>query len=585
MIQRYYENELRYLHEAAQAFAAAFPEQARFLNVDSLSDRDPYVERLFEGFAFLAGRVHERLDDDLPEVTQRLVGLLYPHFLKPFPSCSIVHFKPKSGMVQQATALPRGTEVQSQPVGSERCACVFTTSSNVLLNPIELTAFETRYSTDETSSFRLTFQLARGADPTKLDLRSLRLFIHADSTIATTAHLFLTRYVKRMEVSLAGNDSPLRVVRGEEAATPGGFGKEESLLPPEPGAFSGVRLLQEYLLYRRRFMFVDLNGIGALPEDFTGDTFHVEIFFDRVYPEDRRCRKENIYLHCVPAVNIFDHDAEPQITNHTESEIRVIPSLKHSASIATYDVQAVIGVEEISGKRHDYRPYLSFVHPSAADSGRTFSISRRVGVTGRPEVYISPALPQLVHAEAETETLSIALKCTNHTLPNEALQEKNLNQVGRDSPKIVEPENLDRPSLIRYPPIAENRELLWAFVSHWAFNHQTIASADALRGLLELYDWSGSEGNRRRRKGIRSVKWSGKETMIRGAVRRGAEVMIQIEDGASGDDGELCLFGLVLSTLLSQYATINSFVHLSIESVPSGKRFSWTPDRGYRPPV
>lgn len=585
MIQRYYENELRYLQEAAKAFAAAFPEQARFLNVDSLSDRDPYVERLFEGFAFLAGRVHERLDDDLPEVTQRLVGLLYPHFLKPFPSCSIVHFKPKPGMVQQATVLPRGTEVQSGPVGPESCACTFRTSSDIMLNPIELTSFETRYSTDETSSFRFTFQLSRGADPDSLDLSTLRLFFHADATIATTAHLFLTRYAKRMEVSVEGADSPFRIVRGEDATAPGGFGKEESLLPHEPGSFSGIRLLQEYLLYRRRFMFVDLLKIGSLPEDFSGDTFHVEVFFDKSYPEDRRCKKNNIYLHCSPVVNIFNHDAEPQLINHTESEIRVIPSLRQAASITTYDVEAVTGVEEISGKRHEYRPYLSFIQPQASDSGRTFSVSRRVGVTGRPEVYISPAIPNLAHLNAPAEVLSIELRCTNHTLPNEFLQEKNLNQIGRDSPKIAEPENLDRPSLVRYPPIAENRELLWAFVSHWSFNHQTIASAEALRGFLELYDWSGSEGNRRRRKGIRTVTWHGKETMVRGAVRRGAEVKIQIEDGTSGDDGELCLFGLVLSTLLSQYATINSFVHLEIESVPSGKRFSWTPDRGHRPPV
>src|SRR5690606_38985717 len=60
MSRRYFEEEMRYLHEAGKAFAQAYPEQARYLNVDSVTDRDPYVERLFEGFAFLTGRIRER---------------------------------------------------------------------------------------------------------------------------------------------------------------------------------------------------------------------------------------------------------------------------------------------------------------------------------------------------------------------------------------------------------------------------------------------------------------------------------------------------------------------------------------------
>ena len=75
-IETYYDEEMWYLNEAGKEFERAHPERARFLNITQLDDRDPYVERLFEGFAFLAGRIREKLDDELPELTESLIGLL-----------------------------------------------------------------------------------------------------------------------------------------------------------------------------------------------------------------------------------------------------------------------------------------------------------------------------------------------------------------------------------------------------------------------------------------------------------------------------------------------------------------------------
>ena len=70
LTQRYFEAEMRYLREAGKEFAQAYPDRAAMLNLDKPGARDPYVERLFEGFAFLMGRLREKLDDDLPELTE-----------------------------------------------------------------------------------------------------------------------------------------------------------------------------------------------------------------------------------------------------------------------------------------------------------------------------------------------------------------------------------------------------------------------------------------------------------------------------------------------------------------------------------
>src|SRR5512133_2960334 len=126
MIEKYYEEELQYLYESGKEFAKAHPDLARFLNIDAVGDRDPYVERLFEGFAFLTARIREKLDDSFPQLTEGLLNLMWPQFLQEVPSIAIAQFKPRPSFLHETKTLPRGTEVLSNPAGSHGAICRFT---------------------------------------------------------------------------------------------------------------------------------------------------------------------------------------------------------------------------------------------------------------------------------------------------------------------------------------------------------------------------------------------------------------------------------------------------------------------------
>lgn len=119
---RYFDAEMRYLREAGKEFAQAFPDRAAQLNLDKPGAEDPFVERLFEGFAFLMGRLREKLDDDLPELTEGLVSLLWPHYLRTIPSLAIVELMPDVSQMKGCEAVARGFQVLSQPVGQHRRA-------------------------------------------------------------------------------------------------------------------------------------------------------------------------------------------------------------------------------------------------------------------------------------------------------------------------------------------------------------------------------------------------------------------------------------------------------------------------------
>src|SRR2546423_14700266 len=94
---RHYNRELQRLREMGAEFAAEFPKIAARLRIDDLEVSDPYVERLLEGFAFLAARVQLRLDAEFPRFTQRLLDILYPQFMAPVPSMLIAPVEPLLG--------------------------------------------------------------------------------------------------------------------------------------------------------------------------------------------------------------------------------------------------------------------------------------------------------------------------------------------------------------------------------------------------------------------------------------------------------------------------------------------------------
>ena len=109
MFNRYYQQELDNLKDLGAEFSRAHPALAPMLSGRS---SDPDVDRLLEGVAFLTALLKQKLDDEFPEVVHELIRLMWPHYLRPMPSSSIVAFKPKP-MLKQSVTIPAGTQVAS----------------------------------------------------------------------------------------------------------------------------------------------------------------------------------------------------------------------------------------------------------------------------------------------------------------------------------------------------------------------------------------------------------------------------------------------------------------------------------------
>src|SRR5882762_5662293 len=119
----YYERELLFIRQMAGEFAERYPDRAGGLKLNGDRSEDPHVERLIEAFALIAGRIHRKIDDEFPEITESLLDIVYPHYLRPIPSMSIAQMEldPEQGKVETGYLVPRGARLYSRPMNGAVC--------------------------------------------------------------------------------------------------------------------------------------------------------------------------------------------------------------------------------------------------------------------------------------------------------------------------------------------------------------------------------------------------------------------------------------------------------------------------------
>ena len=196
----YYERELTYLRQMGAEFSEKYPKVASRLLLDPNRCEDPHVERFIEAFAFLAARVHLKIDDEFPEITEALLSVLYPHYIRPIPSSTIVqfHLDPEQGKLSTGLPIPRGSMLYSQPV--DGYPCKFKTCFDTTLWPLKVSSTQwvtpdrlrpAVKSQDAVAALRLDLECFPDVSFEKLELSSLRFYLNGESSLIHTLYELL----------------------------------------------------------------------------------------------------------------------------------------------------------------------------------------------------------------------------------------------------------------------------------------------------------------------------------------------------------------------------------------------------------
>ncbi len=520
----YYDKELRFFRQMSGEFAERFPKVAGRLKLDREPYDDPHVERLIEASALLAARVQKKIDDEFPEITESLLGLLYPHYLRPIPSLSIVQFAPDVGQskVAGATKIDAGVVVHSRPAASD--VCTFRSCYPVTLWPLQVTGAGmmspgnagVKLASNVTSVVRLEIGTLGGIPLSTLPLRSLRFYLHGD---ATTSHglyeLLLLNTVQIVVRSVPRQGVVQRFDLESGDLTPVGLGVDEGVLPYSDRSFLGYRLLQEYFHFPEKFLFVDLAGLAPVSRPEFENAFEILFCLDTARSQETANRVEqgltqqSFQLGCTPIVNLFERVAEPVRLTHAVTEYRVVPDQHRQLTTEVYSIDKVTSTAAYSEEPRVYEPFYSFHHAYEDQANEQYWYghrrpSSRKGDPGS-EMYLSLVNLGFKGSLPTVEMLTVRVTCTNRDLPAALTWTGEWGELFAEDKTLLRVRTLRKPTPTVRPPA--RRGLQWRLISHLGLNHLSIIDGglNALQEILRLYDFHEGDRSQVSRKHIQGI--------------------------------------------------------------------------------
>jgi type VI secretion system protein ImpG len=603
----HYERELGYLRRNLREFAERYPKIAGRLLISGEVCEDPHIERMIESFALLNARIAKRLDDDYPEFTEALFEVLYPHYLRPFPSCSIAHMDFAGAAAQQTSAsvIERGTQLTTRPVRG--AACTFRTVYPVTVAPLALAdaSFAAIIKAPEavrppggaTSSVSLTIaSTAQEVSIAQLDLSSLRVFIDGEPSFCAALRdaLFMRTVAAYAEADGDGRWIALAGIPVSAA----GFDDDEALIDFPARSHAAYRLLTEYFCFPEKFNFfdIDLASItAAVAPGAKSITLHLALCGMRSDSNTARMLEtlstNNVLLGCTPVVNLFRQRGEPIRLTHTTASYPVLADARRAFAFEVQSIDSVRLVRQTPQGESvvQFRPFYSLKHAQTPEqNGHYWAMRRDDTLAERSpgfETQISIVDIDFDPAEVETDTLNLELTCSNRDLPSA------LGYGQRGGDLFLEGGSSGRAiSFLRKPTTSYRFErghgAHWRLISHLSLNHLSLADGglDAFREMLALYDLPRSPSSQRQISGIAAIDQKAASAWLPGnpfaCLVRGVEVRLTIDEEAFVGSG-IHAFAHIIERFLALYVHANSFTQLVVVSNKTGEElFKCTPRSG-----
>lgn len=583
-----YNDELLALRRRAARFADAFPKIAGRLRMTGDVADDPHVERLIQSFAYSAARVRQKLDDEFPELTDGLLETLYPHYLAPLPSMSIVRLKPSDTLASVQT-VPRHTEILAEPVGGE--ACRFRTTQDVDMVPLEIV--DATLSGQPINAPMSPYSGAAGC--LRLSIRTLdmrqsfgdlgvkRLRLHIPAAWQQAAAIYELLANQTLGIALAKHaDDRNPIFLPAANLTPAGFEPEQAMLPYPAPSFIGYRLLTEFFALPQKFLFLDIDGLDAWQEET------LEIF---VYLKETDAKLERVVstrdftLNATPVVNLFRQTCEPVSVDGTRTEYRLLPDARRQRTREIYAIDRVLLTGAL-GQEEFCQPFFGRSQRAGNSSSFWQAYRRFDEDDGTSDMEIAFVDRDRRFAGPTDSVASIDTLCLNRDLPEQLpfggghpfLQLA----AGHEAVSGVEALIPPTPSVRMNDQPARN----WRLVSHLLLNHLSLFDNDgaALKDLLSLYGFRDSPETRQLVDALVRIQASNSTARLgSGGMVPGTEIALEF-DPAVIDRPSAFLFASVLDRFFSLYTSVNSFTRLTVSMKGQSRPIaSWPARAAHRP--
>ncbi len=617
---RLYSDELTHLREVGAEFAQEFPKIAARLSMDGVEVTDPYVERLLEGFAFMAARVQLKIDAEHPRLIQHLLETVYPGFLSPVPSMLIARMRPDplDPNLARGFTVPRHSALTSEAVRGQNTRCEFRTAHDVTLWPIEIESVQyfshapdlplMRLPLDRPvrGGLRIRLKAHGGLKFSQLPMDSLAFYVAAPDDVAFRVHELLLgaglgSWIGGTGASGAGR-SPAQGFAGSASVRQLGFDDEQAALPETLRGFSGHRLLQEYAAMPQRLLFFEVTDLARRLALAPGSEAEIVLLLSRGDAAlESLVNAGSLALFCTPAINLFPKRLDRIQLGPGAWEYHVVPDRTRPMDFEVHTLNSVTGYGTGQVAEQPFLPLYASFHEAARSHGAYYTVRReprllsarqrlegpRSGYVGQ-EVFVSLVDPNDAPYREDIRQLSLTALVTNRDLPTLLPGSSSAWTLDGGGPA-------GRIDTLRGPTRPVQRlasgDVGWAMVSALTLNYLSIAGEDsaraasALRSLLALHGPEQDPAWTKQVDGIREVQ-------ARSVVRRlpfpgpltfgcGVEITATVDEmGFQG--GSAFLLGTVLDHFFARHASANSFCETVLRSASRGEIMRCEPRIGAR---
>ncbi len=613
---RYYNRELQHVREVGAEFARDYPKIAGRLGLEGLECADPYVERLLEGFGFLAARVQLKVDAEFPRFTQNLLEMVYPHYLAPTPSMAVVQFEPdlSEGSLANGFKIPRNSVLRSRLGKGDQTACEYRTAHELQLWPLEL--LEAEYFSyagklglpdvkDAKAGIRLRLRSTAGLSFDQLSLDDLPVYLRGSDELPMQIYERMLANAVALVVMPADQHNPDYQVLGTTHIQRFGFDEDQALLPYSARSFSGYRLLQEYFAFPSRYMFIEFKNIGAAVQRCHDTEIDIVMLLNRsdAYLE-KVITKDNFSLFCSPAINLFPKRTDRIHLSDRDYEYHIVPDRSRPMDFEVYQVTSVEGYGTSADQAQEFLPFYAAKDIDCDGTQNAYyalqrtprlisSRQRRHGARSSylgSEAYLSIVDASEAPYRSDLKQLAVSTLCTNRDLPlHMSIGQGNSDFTMEMGAPVQVVRCIAGPTAPK--PSSVEGETAWRLISHLSLNYLSLADSDAkqgaatLRELLTLYSDTSEAATQKQIEGVKSITTQGitRRMPIGGPITfgRGLEVNVTLNE-ADFEGSGVFLLGAVLEQFFSKYVSINSFTETVIRTQDRVEIMRWPTRIGRR---
>lgn len=541
--KRYFDDEIYFLKESGKQFAKDYPDVGALLEGSSAQDRDPAVERLLEGFAFLTARIRQEMDHESNSLAKELIESTQPDLLQPLPSSTLVQIQPPHSELEQHLVY-RDMPITTAHLPALGYACQFSIDDARLFTNTQLV--HVGISTDFAGHDCIDLHFNRNTP--SVETETIALYVNGESTFAWTFWYFL--------VNLVEPNSSLNIKPYLTTLDQCGWSKVRSFFSMEE---------------RFRMFTLDLPSFS--------NEFKIQLKLKQKFPEhfNKHIHTHSLLTNVFPVVNRFSQGTEPVSIDHRQFEYRITPKVGRK--------QEILAIKSVKAgcikKPSQFANIPAFAHVGEESSDSTDSFYRfdsRMDRQGLATAWITVS-----GLSSDVDTLSIEATCCDGFHIRDSIHPKDL-LTAKDS-KFADCtlQVLLRPTTILRGPI--HKEQQWKLLGFLTVALNSLTEPNYLKKALSVWNWDPLNYKVFLIQAINACRINKTYQPYKGHLLPCLEIFVKFYDDKCHLESwdRLALyktFGFILKQIFQEQATPNLLIQLQLEIEPCRVTFQMPPEQG-----